>query len=155
MAPSGPSVSKSYLNSCLIASESYLMASDSTCVACKKSFGAQFIESSGNDCLKTQTDFDEAFAEAFPNIVIKSQSRNNEELHKSEEVANVERNENDETLFCDSHFETTVADKQVAAQPYLCHGMLIKLYFEVLIKMMEDLLTNLEDFKVLVMHCVC
>ena len=49
-------------NNYLIASNTYLKASDSTPVACKKSFGAQFIESAGNDCLKTQTDFDEVFS---------------------------------------------------------------------------------------------
>ena len=62
-------VSNCHLNSCLIASESYLMASDSTHVACKKSFGAQFT---GNYCLKAQTDFDEAFAEVcFQTLLLK------------------------------------------------------------------------------------
>ena len=74
MAPSGPSVSKSYLNSCLIASESYLMASDSTCVACKTSFVAQFIESSeiGDVWKHKHLMFDQAFT----HFSIKS-SRNN------------------------------------------------------------------------------
>ena len=70
IAPSGPSVSNCFL----MASNSYPMASDSTLIACKKSFGAQFIESSENDFLKTHIDFDEAFAEAFPDILVKGQS---------------------------------------------------------------------------------
>ena len=88
IAPSGPSVSNCFL----MASKSYPMASDGTLISCKKSFGAQFIESSENDFLKTHIDFAEAFAEAFPDILVKSQSRNNEELPESKEVANTQLN---------------------------------------------------------------
>ena len=41
----------------------------------------------------------------------KSQSRNNEELPKSKEVANTEFNESNETVLCNSHFE--IIDPQV------------------------------------------
>ena len=74
-------------------------------IACDKPFAAQFIESSGNDCLKTQTDFDEAFAETFPYIFDKRHACNNEELPKNKEEANEDMIDNNETPFCDRHFE--------------------------------------------------
>ena len=113
IAPSGPSVSNSFL----MVSNSRPFASDCTLIACKKSFGAQFIESAENDFLKTHTDFAEAFAEAFPDIVVKSQPRNNGELPERKEVANTELNEDNKTLFCDDQFEVIDSDNQVVTQP--------------------------------------
>ena len=109
IAPSGPSVSNSFP----MVSNSCPFASDCTLIACKKYFGAQFIESSENDFLKTHTEF----AEAFPDIVVKSKPRNNEELPERKEVANTELNEDDKTLFCDNHFEVIDSDNQVVTQP--------------------------------------
>ena len=109
IAPSGPSVSNSFL----MVSNSRPFASDCTLIACKKSFGAQFIESAENDFLKTHTDF----AEAFPDIVVKSQPRNNGELPERKEVANTELNEDNKTLFCDDQFEVIDSDNQVVTQP--------------------------------------
>ena len=113
IAPSRPSVSNSFL----MVSNSCPFASDCALMACKKSFGAEFIESSETDFLKTHTDFAEAFAEAFPDIVVKSQPRNNEELPERKEVANTELNKDDKTLFCDNHFEFIDSEYQVVTQP--------------------------------------
>ena len=148
-APSGSFVSNSYL----IASNSYLMAPDSTPVACTKSFGAQFIESAGNDCFKSQTDFDEVFAESFPNVG-KSQSKNNVEP-KDKEVADMELNENNETIFGDSHFEIMDTDNQFATQLSPLSWNANQIILDVFTKVMKDLMINLDDFNVFVMHYVC
>ena len=83
------------------------MASDSTLEACKKFFGAQFIESRKHKQILMNL-----LLKHFQSLLSKvNQSRNNEELPKSKKVANTEFNENNETVLCYSHFE--IIDPQV------------------------------------------
>ena len=117
------------------------------------SFATQFIASSGNDCLKIQTDFEEAFVEAFPNIV-KEHLCNNEQLSKSK-VTNKELIEDNATLFHESNFEIMDTNIPVSTQPSPLLWNANRISLVVFIKMMKDLLINLEEFNVRVMHYVC
>ena len=75
------------------------MASDSTLVACKKFFGAQFIESRKQKQILMnllQKHFQSLLSEVNQETI---------ELPKSKEVTNTEFNENNETVLCNSHFE--------------------------------------------------
>ena len=122
-------------------------------IPCKMSFATQFIASSGNDCLKIQTDFEEAFVEAFPNIV-KEHLCNNEQLSKSK-VTNKELIEDNATLFMRAILKLWILISRYQHNLRHCYGMPIELCLVVFIKMMKDLLINLEEFNVRVMHYVC
>ena len=72
------------------------MASDSTLVAFKKFFGAQFIE-----LRKHKQILMNLLLKHFQSLL----SKVNQETTKSKEVANTEFNENNETVLCNSYFE--------------------------------------------------